>query len=149
MPTNASENMMSIDLLLVDDNDLDIKIAMKAFEFCKKTQIRIHTAKGGEEALDFLTQGGNPRPHMVLLDINMPKISGIEVLDQIKNNKALKDIPVIMLTSSNSEDDMRVSYKHHANAFVTKAADFDDMVRFANNIEEFWFLSATLPQEED
>src|SRR5690606_14883441 len=102
----------------------------------------------GEDALDFLTDSDNPRPHMILLDINMPKKSGIEVLDEIKGNKDLKDIPVVMLTGSGHEDDMRASYKHYANAFITKPESFSEMVAFAHRIEEFWFLSAKLPQEE-
>ncbi|TVQ85445.1 MAG: response regulator [Micavibrio sp.] len=141
-------NKMPINLLIVDDSDLDIQIAKKAFAHCEKTEITVHSAADGETALNFLTEADNPRAHMILLDINMPKKSGIEVLAEIKNNKDLKDIPVVMLTNSSHPDDMQASYKNYANAFITKPQDFSDMVDFAHRIEEFWFLSAKLPQEE-
>lgn len=148
MSKKKAPNKMPINLLIVDDSELDIEIAKKAFAHCESSKVQIHTAKDGEDALEFLTDPDNPRPHMVLLDINMPKKSGIEVLEEIKGNKELKDIPVVMLTGSGHEDDMRASYKHYANAFITKPESFAEMVAFAHRIEEFWFLSAKLPQEE-
>lgn len=141
-------NKMPINLLVVDDSELDIEIARKAFGHCENSSVSVFAARDGEEALEFLTDKENPRAHMILLDINMPKKSGIEVLEEIKGNKDLKDIPVVMLTGSGHEDDMRASYKHYANAFITKPESFAEMVDFAHRIEEFWFLAAKLPQEE-
>ena len=148
MNTRKAPNKMPINLLIVDDSELDIEIAKKAFTHCENSKVSIHTAKDGETALDFLTASQNPRPHMILLDINMPKKSGLEVLEEIKGNKELKDIPVVMLTGSGHEDDISASYKHYANAFITKPESFSDMVEFAHRIEEFWFLAAKLPQKE-
>ena len=112
----------------------------------------LHIVKDGQAVMDFLARTGEyvdmPQPDIILLDINMPRKNGHEVLADIKENPALRHIPVIMLSGSNAQRDIVKSYDLHANAFVTKANDFSGMLRVMSAIEAFWFRSVSLSQDQ-
>ncbi len=137
-----------IDILLVEDNPADVRLTQEAF---KETRLRckLHVARDGAEALDFLRQNGRftgaPRPNVILLDLNLPKKDGREVLAEVKNEPLLKSIPIVVLTTSNAEDDIRHTYDHHANCFITKPAGLDDFVDVVKKVEEFWLQIVRLP----
>lgn len=136
-------------ILIAEDERTDAFFVQEAVSrmSCKTD---LHIVKDGQAVMDFLTHSGDyadaPQPDIILLDINMPRKNGHEVLADIKDNPALRHIPVIMLSGSNAERDIAKSYSLHANAFVTKANDFSGMLRMMAAIEAFWFRSAALPQ---
>ncbi len=141
--------MSEIQILLVEDNEGDILLTIEAFKDLKvKTNIAV--AKDGTEAIEFLKCQGkftdNKLPHLILLDINMPKVNGIEVLDFIKKDDQLKKIPVVMLTTSSSESDIAECYEKSANCFITKPVDFGKFLNVVQAIESFWFSVAQLPK---
>lgn len=146
MPTTDLDRV--IDILLVEDNPADIRLTQEAF---KETRLRckLHIARDGAEALDFLRQNGRfataPRPDMILLDLNLPKKDGREVLAEVKNEPQFKRIPIVVLTTSSAEDDVRHTYDHHANCFITKPTGLDDFVDVVKKVEEFWLRIARLP----
>jgi len=132
----------TIEVLLVEDNLADIVFTQKAFQK-SSMKVNIYSVRDGEEAIEFLHRKGKyesaKRPHLILLDINLPKMSGHEVLEAIKRDNDLKTIPVIMLTSSDSESDVSQSYSLSANFYWVKPASvskFSEMVKY---IETFWF----------
>jgi two-component system, chemotaxis family, response regulator Rcp1 len=137
-----------IDILLVEDNPADVRLTQEAF---KETRLRckLHIARDGAEALDFLRQNGRfsaaPRPDIILLDLNLPKKDGREVLAEVKEAPQFKRIPVVVLTTSNAADDIHHTYEHHANCFITKPTGLDDFVEVVKRIEEFWLKIAQLP----
>jgi chemotaxis family two-component system response regulator Rcp1 len=139
----------AIEILLVDDNTGDIVLTTEALKEsnCKN---HVSTARDGVEALEFLRRTGKfataPRPDLVLLDINMPRMNGSEVLAAIREDQDLKLIPVVMLTSSESADDINRAYELRANCFVTKPADYDEMVKAVQAIDVFWTTVAKLPR---
>ncbi len=139
-----------IDILLVDDNAGDIRLAQEAL---KESKIRntIYVAKDGVQAMDFLlrrgTHAGAPRPDLVLLDLNLPRKDGREVLAEIKANPDLKRIPVVILTISKSEEDILKSYDLHANCYITKPIDLHQFMRVVRSIEDFWLTIVKLPPE--
>lgn len=139
-----------IDILLVEDNLADIELTKEALHDGNVANT-LHVVRDGEEALKFLKQAGPfsnaKRPDLVLLDLNLPKISGREVLDQIKQDQALKSIPVIVLTTSKDEEDILRSYKLHANSYITKPVDFDQFATVIRSIEEFWLVIVSLPRK--
>jgi len=139
-----------VEILLVDDNIGDVvltKEALKGVNFSN----RVSTARDGIEALEFLRRQGRfseaPRPDIILLDINMPRKNGCEVLDEIRHDAELSMLPVVILTSSESESDIRRAYELHANCFVTKPTDLDAMVETVQAIDHFWFNVAKLPRQ--
>lgn len=137
-----------IEILLVEDNPGDVRLTRMAFENgCINNNL--HVAIDGEEALDFLFQRGEyadvPHPDLVLLDLNLPKIDGHEVLREIRNDTDLKRLPVIILTSSESEEDIVDSYELNSNAYITKPVTVDDFMDLVNTFEEFWFTLVRLP----
>jgi two-component system, chemotaxis family, response regulator Rcp1 len=134
----------SIHILLVEDNEGDIILTLEAL---KDARIRNHVsvARDGEEALALL-QEGNDLPDLVLLDINLPKIDGLEVLTTIKDDERLKAIPVIMLTTSENRKDITYSYAHHANCFITKPVDLSCFMNVIRTIENFWITIVKLPK---
>lgn len=138
----------SIDILLVEDNPADVRLTQEAF---KETRIpnHLHVVGDGAEALAFLEQSGRftqvPRPDMILLDLNLPKKDGREVLAQIKQQPEYKRIPVVILTTSSEEEDIAHTYDHHANCFITKPADLDKFLNVVKNIETFWLSVVQLP----
>jgi two-component system, chemotaxis family, response regulator Rcp1 len=137
-----------IHILLVEDNPGDIRLTELAF---KRGRIanKLFIARDGAEALDFLyrrDQYENAlRPHLILLDLNLPKKNGREVLNEIKNDPNLKDIPVCILTGSKAEEDVVKSYKLHANCYIVKPVDFDQFIEVVKSIEHFWFKIVVVP----
>ncbi len=138
----------SLQVLLVEDNEGDVRLIKEAFHESKVDK-SFSVAKDGEDALNFLYRRGqyvnSVRPDIILLDINLPRKNGFEVLEQIKNDPSLKKIPVIMLSSSSSEDHIHKSYDLSANCYVTKPVDFDEYIQVVKIIEAFWFDKAKLP----
>jgi CheY-like chemotaxis protein len=139
----------SIDILLVEDNPADVRLTQEAF---KETKIpnHLHVVRDGSEALAFLERSGRfanaPRPNMILLDLNLPKKDGREVLAQIKQQPEYKSIPVVILTTSNEEEDIAHTYNHHANCFITKPANLDEFLNVVKTIETFWLSVVQLPK---
>jgi len=139
-----------VEILLVEDNPGDVRLTVEAF---REGNIgnNLHVVPDGVEALTFLHQQGKyvdaPRPDMVLLDLNLPKKDGREVLAEIKDDPELKRIPVIVLTTSKAEEDILRTYDLHANCFVTKPVELDHFIDAIKTIEEFWFTIAKLPSE--
>ncbi|ELY60527.1 response regulator receiver protein [Natronococcus amylolyticus DSM 10524] len=139
-------------LLLVEDNPGDVRLTREAF---KQGRIDndLHTVSDGSDALDFLHQRGEyedaPRPDLVLLDLNLPRKDGEEVLADLKDDPQLQSIPVIVLTSSRAEEDIARSYELHANAYLTKPVDPDEFIETVRAFEKFWFSVVRLPPEED
>ncbi|UZF46843.1 response regulator [Rhodococcus rhodochrous] len=138
-----------IDVLLVEDDPGDELMTREAFED-NKIGNTLHVVRDGEEALDFLYRRGQyenaPRPDLILLDLNLPKYDGRQVLEQVKSDTDLTDIPVVVLTTSAAEEDILRSYKLHANAYVTKPVDLDQFIRAVRQIDEFFVQVVRLPR---
>ena len=138
----------SADILLVEDNPGDVRLTQEAFD---EAQIdgELHVATDGEDALDFLYCRGahadTPAPDLVLLDLNLPKRSGIEVLEEIRNDPDLQRTPVIVLTGSKAPEDVTRCYELHSNAYLTKPVDPDEFVELVEAFETFWLRLAQLP----
>jgi CheY-like chemotaxis protein len=137
-----------VEILLVEDNAGDYRLTQEALRE-GKVYNNLHWAKDGVEALDFLRQrgahGNAPRPDLVLLDLNLPKKDGREVLSEIKSDASLKTIPVVILTTSQAEEDILKSYHLHANCYVTKPVDLEKFIVVVQSIDRFWLTIATLP----
>jgi chemotaxis family two-component system response regulator Rcp1 len=137
-----------IEILLVEDNRGDVDLARAALEDCK-VRNTLHVVEDGEEAMAFLRQGGKhqdaPRPDLVLLDLNLPKKDGREVLAEIKSDPDLRRIPVVILTISKDEEDILKTYDLHANCFITKPIDLSQFVKVVKAIEDFWLTIVRLP----
>ena len=137
-----------LQVLLVEDNEGDVRLIKEAFSEGKVDK-NFTVARDGEDALNYLYGKGKyterTRPDIILLDINLPKKNGFEVLEKIKSDPELKKIPVIMLSSSSSEDHIARSYDLSANCYVTKPVDFDEYTKAVKIIEDFWFQMAKLP----
>jgi len=137
-----------VEILLVEDNEGDIGLIEEVFEEAK-IRNTLHIAEDGEEAILFLRGegkfSGSPRPDIILLDLNLPKKDGREVLREIKEDNHLKNIPVVVLTTSRAEKDILRSYDLHANAYVTKPLDFDQLIKVVKSIENFWLEIVKLP----
>lgn len=138
-----------IDVLLVEDDPGDELMTREAFED-NKIGNTLHVVRDGEEALDFLYRRGAhqeaPRPDLILLDLNLPKYDGRQVLEKVKSDADLTDIPVVVLTTSAAEEDILRSYKLHANAYVTKPVDLDQFIRAVRQIDEFFVQVVRLPR---
>ncbi|MBC8045908.1 MAG: response regulator [Fimbriimonadaceae bacterium] len=140
----------TVQILLVEDNPGDIRLTIEAL---KESQVKnyLHVVKDGVEAIEFLRKRGkyelSPTPDLILLDLNLPRKDGREVLAEIKTDENLKMIPVVILTTSEAEQDIIKSYKLHANCFITKPADLDDFIYAIRQIENFWFTVVKLPPE--
>lgn len=137
-----------IEILLVEDNPADIRLTQEIFKDCRILN-NLHVAKNGIEALDFLRKQGNfkdtPMPDLILLDLNLPKKDGREVLAEIKNDTELRSIPVIVLTTSEAEQDIVKSYNLGANCYITKPVDLNQFIRVVHSIEDFWLTIVKLP----
>lgn len=136
------------EILLVEDNPADVRLTMEALKECSKN-IRLHIVENGLEALHFLRKEkdyrASPTPNLIFLDLNLPKKKGREVLSEIKKDKNLKQIPVVVLTISSAEEDILNAYENHANCYITKPLDLDQFVKKILNIIEFWSLNVRLP----
>jgi len=139
--------MKSLNILLVEDNEGDILLTTEAFEESKIINI-VEVIKDGSGAINFFENLHDKEsiPDLVLLDINLPKMSGHQVLMYIKNNVKYKHIPVIMLTTSSSEQDILKSYKSHVNCYITKPIEVDDFIKAVTKIEDFWINIVTIPK---
>lgn len=139
-------------ILLVEDNEADIRLTREGI---KEAKIKndLHVVRDGEEALQFLRKKGEyqdvPTPDLVLLDLNLPKKDGRQVLEEIKTDEQLKFIPVVVLTSSQAEKDILESYSLHANCYVTKPMGLNQFVEVIKSIEDFWISIVKLPIEKD
>jgi len=140
--------MKPIHILLVEDNEGDILLTTEALEE-KKIINKVSVVKDGNKAIDFLNKKNEYKkaelPNLILLDINLPKKNGHEVLQYIKTNDKFKHIPIIMLTTSSSEKDIITSYKHYANCFITKPVEVNDFIEAVTKIENFWVNIVQLP----
>ena len=130
-----------IEILLVEDSEGDVGLIEEVFEDAK-IRNNLHVVEDGEEAMLFLNNEGQfsgaPRPDIILLDLNLPKKDGREVLEEVKEDDNLKNIPVVVLTTSKAEEDILRSYNLHANAYITKPVDFDQFIKVIKSIEDFW-----------
>lgn len=137
-----------VEILLVEDNPVDVLVTKEALQEDVNC-IRLTVLDDGKEALDYLYRRGRfceaQRPHLILLDLNVPKKDGKEILEEIKRDALLLDIPVIVLTTSESDADVAKTYGLHANCFVTKPAHFDEYLRVLRSIVDFWVTVAKLP----
>ena len=138
-----------IEILLVEDSPGDVRLTQEALRDAKIAN-NLHVANDGDVALDFLYKRGahsdSPTPDLVLLDLNLPRKDGREVLAEIKADAALKRIPVVVLTTSGAERDIVESYELHANCFVTKPVDFGQFMNVVRSIQDFWFTVVKLPE---
>ena len=141
-----------IEILLVEDSPGDVLIAREALSEAKLLNT-IHVAEDGVEAMDFLYKRGRfasaPTPDLILLDLNLPRKSGREVLAEIKADDHFKKIPVVVLTTSSAEEDILKSYNLHANCYVVKPVEFESFVHAVKSIQQFWFSVVTLPSVKE
>ena len=137
-----------IDILLVEDDPGDVLMTREAFEH-HKIRNALHVVSDGVEAIEFLNREGGfgaaPRPGLILLDLNLPRKDGRELLGEIKQDPGLRTIPVVVLTTSEAEEDILRSYELHANAYVTKPVDFEKFVEVVRKIDDFWVTVVKLP----
>jgi CheY-like chemotaxis protein len=145
------KQMKPIHILLIEDNEGDILLTKEALEE-KKIANKLSIVKNGRDGVDFMLKRGKfqeaETPDLVLLDINLPLKSGHEVLKEIKENSATKQVPVIILTTSSSESDITESYRNYANCFITKPVDVDDFLSAIGMIEDFWLSIVMLPKNK-
>lgn len=138
-----------IEILLVEDSPGDVRLTQEALRDAKIAN-NLHVASDGDLALDFLHKRGQhagaPTPDLILLDLNLPRKDGREVLAEIKADPGLKRIPVVVLTTSGAERDIVESYELHANCFVTKPVDFSQFMTVVRSIQDFWFTVVKLPE---
>jgi two-component system, chemotaxis family, response regulator Rcp1 len=139
----------TIEVLLVEDSPGDVRLMQEVFHIAN-SRVRLHVALDGVEAMAFLRQWGEnakcPRPDMILLDLNLPKMDGREVLALIKEDAGLKTIPTIVLTTSDAEGDIELSYQHQANCYLRKPVQLEAFEALVKSINDFWLTKVKLPQ---
>ena len=139
-----------VEILLVEDNPGDVDLTLEALDEAKLRN-RVHVVKDGVEAMTFLRREGDhaeaPRPDLILLDLNLPKKDGREVLREVKQDPSLKRIPVVVLTTSEAEQDILEAYEYNANAYIVKPVDFQQFFRMIQSLEDFWLTVVRLPRE--
>lgn len=139
----------SIKILLVEDNPADIRLIKEVFKDTD-SNIEIFVVKDGVDVMDFLNQKSRfqdvPKPDIILLDLNLPRKDGREVLREIKENDDFKYIPIVVLTTSSSKEDVIKTYGNHANCYITKPVDFDRFLKVIKSIEDFWLKIIELPK---
>jgi CheY-like chemotaxis protein len=144
-------NGRPVEILLVEDNEGDIGLVEEVFEEGRINN-NLNITEDGEEAMEFLRKEGefanSPRPDLILLDLNLPKKDGREVLEEIKEDENLRRIPVVVLTTSKAEKDILKSYDMHANSYITKPVDFDQFIKVIKSIEDFWLEVVKLPEDK-
>jgi len=140
-----------IDILIVEDNAGDVRLITEVLEK-DKIYNTLHIVRDGVEAMEFLRKNGEyakmPRPDLIILDLNLPRKDGREVLADLKNDDELKKIPVVVMTISQAQEDIIKSYNLHANCYITKPIDLDQFIKVIKSIEEFWFSIVKLPPKE-
>lgn len=145
---SLTKKVRPVEILLVEDSPTDAMFAREALEYSKVCN-SLHTVPDGVEAMAFLRREGKyaqaPRPDLILLDLNLPRMDGREVLSNIKQDERLKRIPVVVLTSSKDEADILKAYGLHANCYIVKPVDFEKFAEIVRTIETFWFAVVTLP----
>ena len=147
-PYTTARANKPVEVLLVEDNPGDVRLTQEAL---KESAVNVHlsVAKDGVEAMDFLYHRAQfesaPTPEMIVLDLNLPRKSGREVLSEVKADPNLRRIPVLVMTTSRAEQDVQRAYALNANCYITKPMDLDDFLRIVRAIEEFWLRTATLP----
>jgi len=141
MPTSRPP----IEILLVEDNPADVRLTVEALKDARVAN-RLHVARDGVEAISMLNDqtGTIPRPDLILLDLNLPRKDGREVLHEIKQDERLRHIPVVILSTSQAEQDIAESYRLHANAFITKPVEIEQFFQAVRSIELFWLENAKL-----
>ncbi len=146
--TSPEKKAHSAEILLVEDNPVDVIIVQKAFGKCTLRN-NIHIAEDGEQAMDFLYKRGKfssvRSPDIILLDLNVPKKHGLDILCEIKQNESLRRIPVFILTTSEDPEDIRRSYELEANCFITKPSSMEEFTMALESMMEFWFSIVKLP----
>ena len=147
---NEQERTIPVEILLVEDNPGDVRLTQEALKESKVTN-NLSVAEDGVEALAFLKREGKyadaPRPDLLLLDLNLPKKDGRELLEEIKVDDNLRRIPVVVLTTSKAEEDIIRMYDQHANCYITKPIDFDQFINVIKSIEDFWLTIVKLPTD--
>lgn len=142
------EGMMPIDILIVDDNRADIRLVQEVLKKGKMT-VNLHFVLDGVEAMEYLRREGKYKdvscPDLILLDLNMPRKDGREVLEDVKSDDNLKSIPIIVMTISKTEEDILKSYKLHANAYIVKPIELNQFINTVRSIEDFWLTIVKLP----
>ena len=142
-------NSRTIEILLVEDNPGDARLTLEAFKEAKVIN-HLSVVSDGVEALAYLRRQGRyesvATPDLILLDLNLPRMDGREVLAAIKEDAALRAIPVVVLTTSSSQDDVARAYGHHANCYITKPVDLDQFLKVIQSIESFWLSLVRLPE---
>ncbi|HIE43804.1 MAG TPA: response regulator [Candidatus Omnitrophica bacterium] len=137
-----------VDILLVEDNPGDVRLTQEALKDAKMLN-ELHVVEDGEETLAFLRQEGKyadaPRPDIILLDLNLPRKDGREVLAELKKDEDLKSIPVVILTTSKAEEDILKTYDLHANCYITKPVDMEQFIKIVKSIKDFWLTIVKLP----
>ena len=145
-------NIKFVDILLVEDNEGDVRLIQEALRD-GKLQNNLYVARDGVEAMDYLLKNGTfsnaIRPDIILLDLNLPRKDGREVLAEIKNHSDLRRIPVVILTTSDAETDIFKTYNLHANCYIVKPLDLDQFIRVVRSIESFWLTIVKLPNGEN
>lgn len=143
-----SETIRQADILLVEDNPYDVRLTREAFKDAG-VQNALSVVDDGEDALRFLRREGEyasaVRPDLILLDLNLPGKSGREVLREIKQDPDLKCIPIVVLTTSGNEEDIRLAYEMHVNAYITKPVDLEHFIKIAGAVGDFWLAAVKLP----
>jgi chemotaxis family two-component system response regulator Rcp1 len=147
--TTASDLYEGIKVLLVEDGRGDVRLMQEALRDSHPS-VQLYVAISGEEAMAFLRRGAShahaPRPDLILLDLNLPKMDGRDVLANIKADVRLRTIPIIVLTSSDAPEDIEKSYQLHANCYITKPPQLDEFERLVKSINEFWLKNVKLPK---
>lgn len=138
--------IVPLHVLLVEDSPGDVKLTLEAFRSANPS-LHLHVAGDGFEALSFLRSATAPRPDLVLLDLNLPKMDGLHLLAQMKRDKGLKSIPAVILTTSAAEVDVTKCYQLHANSYFTKPIELADFEALVKTINNFWLTLATLPPQ--
>jgi chemotaxis family two-component system response regulator Rcp1 len=138
-----------INILLVEDNPADVRLTEEALKEAANAVTKLHVAMDGAEALEFLHRRGEhasaPRPDLMLLDLNLPRVDGRQVLEEVKTDPDLRRIPVVVLTTSPSEDDIIHAYDRHVNSYIRKPVDLDRFLDVLRAIDEYWLGSVALP----
>jgi CheY-like chemotaxis protein len=146
--SNDAPQLQVVDVLLVEDDEGDVLMTREAFEYYK-IRNTLHVVRDGEKALQFVRRQGEyadaPRPGLILMDLNLPRRDGLEVLAEIKEDPELRVIPVVILTTSQAEEDILRSYALHANAYVSKPVDFERFIDVIRQIDSFFITVVRLP----
>ena len=151
MMTNLLSQGRPAEVLLVEDNDNDVELTRIGFRR-SKFAVNLHHVLDGEECMDFLRKEGKyagvPTPDLVLLDLNMPRMDGREVLEEISRDDNLKQLPIVVLTTSQADEDVLASYKLRCSSYIVKPIDFDQFSKVVQGIADYWFTLVVLPPPE-